>query len=70
MCLILSGFIVMENLLGIQPYTFKPAYSEDEGMSDPEDSDLEGNSDPITVGNRDWLGCEVYASLSVSKTRG
>ena len=25
---------VMENLLGIQPYTFGPVYSENEGVSD------------------------------------
>ena len=48
----------MENLLGIQPYAFKPVYSEDEGVSESEDSDLEGNSDSERVGNTDWSGCE------------
>ena len=31
----------MENLLGIQPYGFEPVYSEDEVVSDSDDSDLE-----------------------------
>ena len=34
----------MENLLGIQPYAFEPVYSEDEGVSDSEDSEPEENS--------------------------
>ena len=43
----------METLCGIQPYTFEPVYIEDEGVSDSEDSDLEGNSDSEQVGNTD-----------------
>ena len=31
----------MENLLGIQQYEFKSVYSEDEHVSDSEDSDLD-----------------------------
>ena len=49
----------MENLLGIQPYTFRPVYSKK-----TEDSDLEGNSDSELVGNTNWRGCEVCVSLS------
>ena len=48
----------MENLLGIQSYAFEPVYSEDEGVSESKDSDLEGNSDSERVGNTDWSGCE------------
>ena len=32
----------MKNLLDIQPYAFEPVYSDDECVSDSEDSDLEG----------------------------
>ena len=39
----------MENRISIQPYAFEPVYSEDEGVSDSEDSDLEGNSDSERV---------------------
>ena len=56
----------MENLLGIQPYAFGPVYSEDEGVSDSEDSNLEGNSDSERVGKTDWCGCEVCASLRIN----
>ena len=54
----------MQNLVGIQPYAFEPDYSEEDGVSVSEDSDLEGNSDSERVGNTDCSGCEVCVSLS------
>ena len=58
----------MENLLGIQPYAFEPVHSEDEFVSDSEDSDsdLEGNSDSERVGNVESVCLYLRRNVSVA----